>query len=76
VIYDPALGKTRSERAFGESVDSKGIRKDKGRRAQEFLGTRNVEPNMYGGPRSSYSRYQVSEQASDILNRQIRSYNK
>lgn len=76
MIYDPALGKTRAERAFGESVDSKGLRKDKGRRAQEFLGTRKIEPGMYGGPRASYGRYQVSEQATDILNKQIRSYNR
>lgn len=65
MIYDPALGKTRAQRAFGETG-----------RAKQFLGTRNVEPNMYGGPRASYGRYQVSEQASDILNRQLRSYNR
>lgn len=65
VIYDPALGKTRDQRAFGGDE-----------RAKSFMGTRKIEPGMYGGPRASYGRYQVSEQASDILNKQIRSYNR
>ena len=75
MIYDPALGKTRAERAFGNDVDVKGVRTERSR-AKAFYGTRNVEPNMYGGPRGSYGRYQVSEQASDILNRQLRTYNR
>lgn len=58
-MFDPALGKTREERAFGKEANS--------RRAQEFYGTRKVNPGMYTGPRASYGRYQVSEQATDSI---------
>lgn len=75
MIYDPALGKTKAERAFGNDVDMKGVRTEKSR-SKAFYGTRMIEKNMYGAPKTSYGRYQVSEQASDILNRQLRSYNR
>ena len=60
-MFDPALGKTREERAFGKDANSK--------RAQEFYGTRKVEKGMYSGPRQSVGRYQVSSQATDALNK-------
>lgn len=58
-MFDPAVGKTREERAFGKNSTSK--------RAQEFYGTRKVNTGMYNGPRASYGRYQVSEQATDAI---------
>lgn len=79
MIKDPAVGKTRAERAWGNDVDAPGVRKQKNNRAQEFLGARNVNERMVPiqpGPKNSYGRYQVSEAATDVLNRQLRSYNK
>ena len=71
-MKDPALGRTRAERALGESLDpkkkSKQI-KQKRSRLNEF---RVIHHGQYDGPRASYGRYNVSEQASDILNRQKR----
>ena len=71
-MKDPALGRTRAERALGESLDpkkkSKQI-KQKRSRVNEF---RMIHVGQYDGPRASYGRYNVSEQASDILNRQKR----
>lgn len=67
-MFDPAVGKTREERAFGKNA--------KTRRAQEFYGTRKVEPGMYAGPRASYGRYQVSDTASDALDKSRRGNNK
>jgi len=34
--------------------------------------TRNVSMGQYDGVRASYQRYNVSEQAQDVLNRSIR----
>ena len=71
-MKDPALGRTRAERALGESLDpkkkSKQI-KQKRSRLNEF---RVIHHGQYDGPRPSYGRYNVSEQAADILNRQKR----
>jgi len=90
MIQDPALGKTKAERAWGKDVDMKNVRKKKGDnaefkprevpgRATEFLGARNVNERavpIQPGPRPTYGRYQVSEASTDVLNRQLRSYNK
>jgi hypothetical protein len=64
-MFDPALGKTREERAFGKDAKTK--------RAKEFYGTRKVERGMYSGRKASYGRYQVSETATDALNKSNRS---
>lgn len=66
MINDPAWGKNKAQRsgAIGSVNRS---------RNTEF---RNVNIGQYSGPRPSYQRYNVSEQAVDILNRQNRSYNK
>jgi hypothetical protein len=71
-MKDPALGRTRAERALGEHLDPKKKStqiKPKRSRLNEF---RVVHVGQYDGPRASYGRYNVSEQASDILNRQKR----
>jgi hypothetical protein len=71
-MKDPALGRTRAERALGEHLDPKKKStqiKPKRSRVNEF---RVVHVGQYDGPRASYGRYNVSEQASDILNRQKR----
>lgn len=71
-MKDPALGRTRAERALGEQLDPKKKStqmKPVRSRLNEF---RVVHVGQYDGPRASYGRYNVSEQASDILNRQKR----
>jgi hypothetical protein len=64
-MKDPALGSTRAENSGMAPV----IRN----RNAEF---RNANVGQYSGPRPSYVPYEVSEQAQDVLNKQIRSYNK
>ena len=69
MIYDPATGKTREQRAFGK--DAKGVSTGSGR-SKAFLGKRKVEKGMYSGPRASYGRYQVGDTASDAVNKGVR----
>lgn len=72
-MKDPAVGRSRAERALGEQhPKAKSKPKSlpaKRSRLNEF---RVVHVGQYDGPRPSYGRYNVSEQASDILNRQKR----
>lgn len=60
-MKDPAVGRTRAERALGENLRPS--------RSQDF---RMAHTGQYDGPKASYGRYNVSEQASDIFNRQKR----
>jgi hypothetical protein len=64
VINDPALGKNKAQRS--------GVSPTPNNLNVEF---RNANVGQYSGPRPSYQRYLVSEQAQDILNKQLRSYN-
>ena len=64
---DPAWGRSRAERAFGEM--SKYPLKTKRSRVNDF---RLAQTGQYDGPKASYGRYNVSEQAQDILNRSKR----
>jgi hypothetical protein len=73
-MRDPALGRSRAERALGEHMAErkKATKKEpapKRSRVNEF---RVIQSGMFDGPKPSYGRYNVSEQASDILNRQKR----
>jgi len=71
-MKDPALGRTKAERALGEHLDPKKHSKKlpaKRSRLNEF---RVVHVGQYDGPRPSYGRYNVSEQSADILNRSKR----
>jgi len=74
-MKDPALGRTRAERALGENMTEKKSRNkktppvEKRSRLNEF---RVVHVGQYDGPKPSYGRYNVSEQAVDVLNRQKR----
>jgi hypothetical protein len=65
MINDPALGKTKAQRA--------GLTPNPRSRNMEF---RNVSLGQYTAPKPSYQRYNVSEQAQDILNKQLRTYNR
>lgn len=72
-MKDPALGRTRAERALGEHMPNKKKKKKapapKRSRVNEF---RVIQSGMFDGPKPSYGRYNVSEQAADVLNRQKR----
>ena len=72
-MNDPALGRTRAQRALGEthpkSKKKPAELKPTRSRLNEF---RTVHVGQYDGPRPSYGRYNVSEQAGDLLNRQKR----
>ena len=74
-MKDPAWGRSRAERALGENITEKKSRTkktppvEKRSRLNEF---RVVHVGQYDGPKPSYGRYNVSEQASDLLNRQKR----
>lgn len=72
-MKDPAVGRSRSERALGEhhpkAKKKPAELKAKRSRLNEF---RVVHHGQYDGPRPSYGRYNVSEQASDLLNRSKR----
>ena len=65
-MKDPALGRTRAQRALGEDYPKK---KKKDPRLEEF---RMVHNGQYDGVRASYMRYNVSEVASDALDRSKR----
>ena len=62
-MKDPALGRTKAERA--------GLKPNPRSRNLEF---RNVSYGQYTAPKQSYQQYEVSEQAQDILNKQLRTY--
>jgi hypothetical protein len=58
-MKDPALGRTRAENSGVTPPVS---------RNKEF---RNINVGMFAGPRPTYGRYNVSEQAADVLNRSL-----
>ena len=64
-MKDPALGKSKAQRS--------GMVQTPNNRNVEF---RNANVGQFSGPRPSYQRYLVSEQAQDILDKQLRSYNR
>jgi hypothetical protein len=72
-MKDPAVGRSRAQRALGEEYPNAKKKptelKAKRSRLNEF---RVVHVGQYDGPRASYGRYNVSEQASDLLNRSKR----
>jgi hypothetical protein len=71
-MRDPALGKTRAERALGETHPKAKKKKNEDTKKSRLNEFRVIHGGQYDGPRSSYGRYNVSEQASDLLNRSKR----
>mgnify|MGYP003342245652 FL=1 len=69
-VKDPAVGRTRAERAFGPKTKAKKA-KVKAKPVNKAKNIRNKNVGMFSGPRPSYVPYNVSEQASDILNRSL-----
>ena len=78
-MKDPATGRSRAERALGEAYPKKaavkkGVKTKKApssKAQQNPKDTRRNSNGMFDGPRPSYGRYNVSEQAQDILNRSL-----
>jgi hypothetical protein len=72
-IKDPALGRSRAQRALGEfygkSTPAKLPLKKKRSTVNDI---RHVGMGQYDGVKPSYGRYNVSEQSADILNRSLR----
>lgn len=81
-MKDPALGRTRAERALGEShpnrkaAPKKIIKKKTKPKAKNKVSqaddVRVIHNGQYDGPRASYGRYNVARTATDGLNRQKR----
>jgi hypothetical protein len=63
VIYDPAAGKSRADRAFGET--RKGVSTGTSRSKE----SRKTHFGIYDGRRASYGRYQVADTASDAMDK-------
>ena len=76
-MKDPATGRSRAERALGEAYPKKakkGVKTKKTPSSKAKQNTDDIRRNtngMFDGPRPSYGRYNVSEQAQDILNRSL-----
>jgi hypothetical protein len=64
MIYDPAVGKTRQQRAFGELA--KGVPTGSSR-AKQFYGLRVSNQRIFSGPRNSVGIYSVADAASDVI---------
>jgi len=73
-MRDPALGNTRAQRALGEFYQTANpgrshiIKQTRG----GVNDKRHVGMGQYDGVKPGYGRYNVSEQAQDVLNRSIR----
>lgn len=76
-MKDPAVGRTRAERAFGpgKGKEVASTKKKKAPPLKKPRSTvndiRNIHIGQFDGPRPTYGRYNVSEQAADILNRSL-----
>lgn len=74
-MKDPAVGRSRAQRALGEAypkgVKSKKSSPSKKKAVRKTDDTRRNSNGMFDGPRPSYGRYNVSEQAQDVLNRSL-----
>ena len=77
-MKDPATGRSRAQRALGEAypkaAPKKGVKTKKSPSSKAKQKTDDIRRNtngMFDGPRPSYGRYNVSEQAQDILNRSL-----
>jgi hypothetical protein len=81
-MKDPALGRTRAERALGEGHPNRNKKDSAKKLAKSPFKSQNqkskleelraVHVGQYDGPKASYGRYNVSKPASDGLNRQKR----
>jgi hypothetical protein len=74
-MKDPAVGRSRAERAFGPDKPKESTAKKKKatpplkKPRSTINDVRNLNNGMFSGPKPTYGRYNVSEQAADLLNR-------
>jgi hypothetical protein len=80
---DPALGRDRGKRALGEFLhgNQRNTRTPLKQKRSQVMDVkaeniRQINNGQFSGVRPTYGRYNVSERASDILNRSLRSMNK
>ena len=76
-MIDPAVGRSRAMRALGEAYP--GYKKEKtttakkkktsAKKASPVKDIRSESVGQFAGPKPTYGRYNVSEQAADLLNR-------
>lgn len=72
-MKDPAVGRTRAERALGEHTPGKKKSKAQLKAPRSQVNDiRVAHMGQFDGVRASYGRYNVSEQAQDVLNRSLR----
>ncbi|CAB4175112.1 hypothetical protein UFOVP965_114 [uncultured Caudovirales phage] len=78
-MVDPALGRSRAQRALGENYPKSAPKKKAAAKKVALKKPRNTESNnirnenngMFAGPKPTFGRYNVSEQSADILNRSL-----
>ena len=69
-MKDPAVGRSKAERAgFAPKKGVKTKKKPAAKRSTDDI--RRNSNGIFDGPRPSYGRYNVSEQAQDVLNRSL-----
>jgi hypothetical protein len=75
-MKDPAVGRSRAERAFGPGGGKQEPATKKKKKTAPLKtkrstvnDIRNTNNGMFAGPKPTYGRYNVSEQAADLLNR-------
>ena len=82
-MKDPALGRTRAERALGEghpnrkAAPKKSAKPTKAKtpvkkQVSKTDDIRMAHTGQYDGPKASYGRYNVGQQSADMLNRSKR----
>jgi hypothetical protein len=71
-MKDPALGDSKKIRAIGKDTGGNNPKTKQNQMRSRVNEFRNVHIGQFDGPRPTYGRYNVSEQAADILNRQKR----
>ena len=67
-MIDPAVGRSRAMRALGEAYP-KPVKKAAKQKPAIAKDIRNTNVGQFAGPKPTYQRYNVSEQAADLLNR-------
>lgn len=73
-MIDPALGRSRADRALGEErYKKRGVRTDQARsKAFGYYGIRDENVGIFGDVRGKYQRYSASEAAADVVTKRVR----
>lgn len=73
-LRDPALGRSKAQRALGENLNEKRGTKNSNDRRKAFVdyGIRDQNVGMFSGPKPKYGTYQASPAASDVVKKLVR----